>query len=411
MRRLIASIERLTPIQLALLTGLVAQLLFSIGLDQPAKMMFDETHYVPAAEMTFEMLGRRNEEHPLFAKWLIGLSIALFGDTPTGWRTLSTVMGTATVLAIFWIALRLFGSARAAATAAVLTMLNQLVFVHARIAMLEVYWVAFLLLPIGCLVEGYRSPKAGRWLAVAAVLLGLAAGSKWSAIPWIAAIGVAFLFLKLRRGGWPGMSSIGGVALLGGVSALVYLLSFSPALLYASEPLSLGELIPYQRHVYDLQTQALAPHTYQSDWWDWALITRPIWYLYEPIDGIWRGVFLVGNPAIMWGGLVAVLACLRARTPPLLLAAALWAFAYGVWIVIPKQIGFYYYYYLAGTLLSLPLAGAFRHYCASGRRRWIPAAMLGVSAALFVYFHPILSAAALPGEQAFRHWAWFPTWP
>lgn len=28
-----------------------------------------------------------------------------------------------------------------------------------------------------------------------------------------------------------------------------------------------------------------------------------------------------------------------------------------------------------------------------------------------VYFFPIISATALPGEQAFLHWMWFSSWP
>lgn len=403
-------VERLTAWQLALIIALVAQLLFVVDLGQPAKLMFDETHYVPAAHKTFWMLERSNEEHPLFAKWLIGLSTALFGDTPAGWRALSTVAGTATVLSVFWIALRLFGNARAAATASVLTMLNQLVFIQARIAMLDVFMGAFLLLAIGCMVEGYRSPNARRWLIGGAVLLGLAVGSKWAAIPWAAALGLMFLVLK-RRGGWPGVGALGGAALLGGVCVAVYFATFAPALLYAERPLGLAELIPYQLHLYGQQTQVLAPHTYQSNWWDWPLIGRPIWYLYEPVEGVWRGVFLVGNPAIMWGGLAAVAACLWSRKPALLLAAGLWLFAFGMWIVIPKQLGFYYYYYLPAVMLSLALAGAFDHYCRKGSARFIPAALLVAAAGLFVYFYPILSAAPLPNDQAFLNWIWFPSWP
>jgi dolichyl-phosphate-mannose-protein mannosyltransferase len=33
--------------------------------------------------------------------------------------------------------------------------------------------------------------------------------------------------------------------------------------------------------MYALQTQVLKQHTYQSDWWSWPLMIRPIWYFYE----------------------------------------------------------------------------------------------------------------------------------
>ena len=61
----------------------------------PSQPMFDETHYVPAARDIFGMAARANEEHPPFAKWLIGLSMALFGDSPAGFIT-SAVSRTST---------------------------------------------------------------------------------------------------------------------------------------------------------------------------------------------------------------------------------------------------------------------------------------------------------------------------
>src|SRR6476661_7809731 len=113
---------------MALLLALLAELLFAVRLGQPAKLMFDEVYYVPAGRSIFGLAAPANEEHPLLAKWLIGLSAALFGDAPVGWRVLGTVAGTATMLSIYAITLRLFGDIRTAATAALLALLNQMLF-------------------------------------------------------------------------------------------------------------------------------------------------------------------------------------------------------------------------------------------------------------------------------------------
>ena len=399
LNRIVDWLARRSALQLALILALVAEIMFLANLGQPNKLMFDETHYVAAARATFGMVGRTNEEHPLFAKWLIGLSMALSGDTPWGWRVLSTVAGTATMLAIFAIALRLFGDRRAAATAALIAMLNQMLFIQARIAMLDVFMGAFLFAGIAFAMapQGRRST-----LIISGLCLGLAVGCKWAAIPYVALV-CAGVMVATRR--------IAPALWIGGTALAAYFATFAPALGYADNPLRLDELIPYQAHMYALQTQPLAPHTYMSKWWQWPLITRPIWYLYEPVDGVERGVLLVGNPAIMWGGLIAVGACawagLRQRATGPALAAMLYLFAIGLWIVIPKKIGFYYYYYLPALCLSLALAGAFHHY----RGRLVPALFLAVSAALFLYFLPIISSAPLPNDQAFLHWMWFSTWP
>jgi len=407
--RIVTWFSRLGAVEMAILLALVAQVLFLIDIGQPAQMMFDETHYVPAARAIFQMTGPMNIEHPPFAKWLIGLSMTIFGDNPAGWRIIGTGMGTATVLAVYAIALGLFGDIRTAATAGLLTLLNQLVYIQARVGMLDVYMGAFLLAAIALIIHSRgREKGALAMLAAAGLCLGLSVACKWAAIPYVAAACLCFIFLRRRY--WPQIHMLAGLGALGLVSLGAYFLTFTPMLFYAREPVAPSELIALQFTMLELQTQPLAPHNYMSVWWQWPLITRPIWYLYESVACVMRGVLLVGNPAIMWGGLVAVGAALwagfRDRAPVLLFVAALYLFAYGLWIIIPKQIGFYFYYYLPAIFLSLALAGMFQHY----RMRRIPALFLAISAALFVYFFPILSAAELPNDHAFEHWTWFDSW-
>ena len=127
--------------------------------------------------------------------------------------------------------------------------------------------------------------------------------------------------------------------------------------------------------------------------------------------GAQRGVLLIGNLAVLYGGLVAVAACLwgglRERSLPLLAAAGLWLGSYLVWAVIPKSLGFFYYYYLPSILLCIALAVAFDHF--KRARAWDEWFLIAV-VALFVFFFPVLSAAPLSGPGAFHFWAWFPGW-
>jgi dolichyl-phosphate-mannose-protein mannosyltransferase len=171
------------PWLVALLIGIAAQLLFTVHLDQPGGIMFDEVHYVPAAHALIDLSGPRNTEHPLLGKELIALGMDLLGDNPFGWRILPTLAGTATVLGVFaflWILMR--GRMRVAVTGAVLVMLNQSLFVQARTAMLDVFLGAFLLWGLVFLLwamHGTRAQVRWRWCAGAA-LLGLATAVKWA---------------------------------------------------------------------------------------------------------------------------------------------------------------------------------------------------------------------------------------
>ncbi len=420
------------PWIVALLIGLAAQLLFTVHLDRPGRIMFDEVHYVPAAQAILDLSGPRNIEHPMVGKELIAAGMVLFGDNPIGWRIMPSFAGTATVLGVFAFLWLLLGTMRPALIGAALAALNQTIFVQARTAMLDIFLGAFIVWGMVLMLwamKGQGRQVWWRWIAASA-LLGLATGVKWSAIPYIALAAAAFLVIRARdariagrplvsalsgkdQPHWRGLPALPALALLGAVSITVYFLSFFPAFLYASQPLTLSGLFAQQWEMLSLQTQVLRPHTYQSDWWSWPLLIRPIWYFYEWDDGAQRGVLLIGNPVVMWGGLLAVLACywawFRARAIRPLAVALLWTASVAIYVVIPKSLGFYYYYHLSGIFLCLVLATAF-HYFDRGRNRGWEEWFAATSLVAFVYFYPIIAASPLSSDQGFRHWMWFPSW-
>jgi dolichyl-phosphate-mannose--protein O-mannosyl transferase len=424
---------RTRPYLVALLLGIAAQLLFTIHLDQPSRIMFDEVHYVPAAQALLDLSAPRNIEHPLVGKELIAAGMAIFGDNPFGWRAFATLAGTATVLGVFALLWLLMGRRmRPALVGAVLVALNQSLFVQARTAMLDIFLGAFLIWAMVLMLWAMRgSPRQvlARWIG-AGVLLGLAVGTKWAAIPYVALAGLAFLVIRIRdarlakkplahalagkeQAHWPGLPAIPGLLLLGTVSIATYFITFLPAFFYAIGPIDLPGLFRLQAEMYAAQTQVLARHNYESDWWSWPLLIRPIWYFYEWDNGAQRGVLLIGNPVIMWAGLVGVLACFWAwfRTKAIrpLAMALLWTASLGIYIVIPKSLGFYYYYHLSGIFLCAVLAVAFDHFDRGRNKGW-EEWFTALALVAFVYFYPILAASPLQDSQGFNYWMWFSSW-
>ncbi|WP_294203361.1 phospholipid carrier-dependent glycosyltransferase [uncultured Sphingomonas sp.] len=413
MRRLLPLFHRPVPALIALLV--CAQLLFSWRLTTPHKLVFDEVHYVPAARTLLALEGPVNIEHPLLGKALIALGMMIFGDDPLGWRALSTLAGTAVVAGVFGIVWLMTRRTRPAAMAGVLTLVNFMVLIQARIAMLDGFMAAFVVLAVtamGWAMRGSAAQSRWRW-TLGAVLLGLAVGTKWAAVPYLGYAAIGFVLMKRGDASrWPGLHWWSAWVLLGLGAALAYAATFAPAFFYTHDPMTLGRLLPFQAEMYARQTQILPPHTYQSNWWSWPVIGRPIWYFYEVADGAQRGIFLLGNPVVMWGGLVAIAACalgwLRTRDIRLGFAAALWIGGFAVWAIIPKSLGFYYYYYLPAIWLSVALAVAIDRW--RGALRDWDEAYLVAAICLFVYFYPILTAGALAGPRSFLRWAWFTDW-
>lgn len=393
--------------------AVVAQALFCFRLGTPSKFVFDEVHYVPAARKLLTLAGPVNMEHPLFGKTLIAAGMLIAGDDPVGWRIMSTLAATATILSVHAIATLLAGR-RAGLIAGLLALFGNTVFVQARIAMLDTFMAALLAGGLALLLWAVRSARLvwAKWLGGAA-LLGLAIGTKWAALPYVGMVGAGLIILRWWRRQPLSLPVIPALAALGGVAFVTYLLTFLPAFLYISDPLTLASLIPFQGEMYRLQTQVLPHHTYQSNWWTWPLELRPIWYFYEPTDGAQRGILLVANPLLAWGGLVAVAACAwlgwHKRSLAIAAPAALWAGSIAMWAAIPKSLGFYYYYYPSTVWLAVALAVAFSAGDPERKRRW-DEWYVTFTLGLFAYFWPVLSAAPLAGPGAFAHWTWFDSW-
>jgi dolichyl-phosphate-mannose--protein O-mannosyl transferase len=405
---------------IAALFALAALALYLFRIADPAKLDFDETHYVPAVRTLMALAGLANPEHPPLAKWLIGLGMAMFGDNPFGWRVMSAVFGAILVFAGVMAARWLLATRPAAIMTGALLLLSPMLFIQSRIAMLDIFMASFLMLAFWMMAAaahgGFRDR---RHLALAGAFLGCATACKWTAIPLVA---MAVLFyLALRRRGRQAKASgrsqasfIEGLMWLGPFAGLVYLASFLPLMFLRFDAVPLGGILSRQFDMLTLQSSPMASHTYQSLWWQWVLSLRPIWYFYEPLDGIQRGVLFIGNPAISWGGLVALILCLWAwhkqRDGALLAIVLLWAASVAFFIVIPKPVMFYYHYFPASLLLCFAIAGVLDRWFWQKGNRLVPALCIGFCALLFLEFYPIISAAPLGDPQDFNRWMWLDSW-
>nr|WP_240049023.1 glycosyltransferase family 39 protein [Parerythrobacter lutipelagi] len=387
--------------------------------------MFDEVHYLPAARELLTTGGWTNREHPMLGKELIALGIALFGDNAFGWRVLPALFGALALysgMRAMWFA----NLSRFASLAfGVLLGTGFLLFVHARIAMLDVFMAAFFLLALWHCAAAVREPETGRWrLIVAGVALGLAMASKWNVVFLAMLPGLAFFIARLTAGrrrlitsrrGIPvaGMALWEAALLLGVLPLFAYWLTFLPAYFAPENPLEPGGFVALHSEIMRLQASVVKPHPYQSVWTDWLFNLRAIWYLYEPIDGAQRGVVLLGNPLTMLLGIPAMLwaawAGVAQRRWDALAVVLLFAVALGMWPLADKPIQFYYHYFLPSCFLLAALALACDALWQRGWR-WSVLAPLAGSVLVFAYFYPILSAWPLANEMSFTNWAWIDGW-
>ncbi len=401
----------------------------------PSQPFFDEVHYIPAAR---EMLrwwetgegGWLNPEHPPLGKYLIALGIALMGDNAVGWRIMPLAAGIVALGAGMRALWHASANRFACVAFGVLLASGFPLLVQSRIAMLDIFMAAFLMVAAWHFAAAIREPETGRWrLALTGVMLGCALASKWNAAPLAVLPGLTFLaaraaarrrrLLLSRRGApVPGITLLEAFGWLGLLPLGVYALAFVPAYSMGTflRPSLVSEhgLIGAQIEMLRLQSSVITPHTYMSQWPQWVLNTRGIWYLYEFADGAQRGVLLIGNPLTMLAGLPALVWCgwrgIAARDWARLAVVIGYAASLGLWVIAPKPVQFYYHYMMPGTFLLAALALGLAELHRHPRWQWLALSIVAGSLALLAVFLPILSAAPLEGPGSFAKWMWLKGW-
>ena len=204
--------------------------------------------------------------HPPVGKWMIAAGMWLFGpDNPFGWRFGAALTGTLSIFLLALIAQKLFRSLTLGAVAGVLLAVDGHHLVMSRTSLLDIFLMFWVLAAFGALLmdrdDGRRrlavrlgrqaaaSPDgrpgllqlaSGPWLGIrwwrlaAGVCLGLAVGTKWSALFFLAGFGLLTVFwdLSARRiagiHGW-----ISGGILKDGIPAFLSIVPVA-ALVYAA---------------------------------------------------------------------------------------------------------------------------------------------------------------------------------
>ncbi|MET7886490.1 dolichyl-phosphate-mannose--protein mannosyltransferase [Streptomyces avermitilis] len=348
-----------------LLVTLLAGLMRFWNLGSPRAVIFDETYYAKDAWALIhngyeanwakdanDLILQGNGHvaiptdpayvvHPPVGKYVIGLGEWLFGFTPFGWRFMTALLGTLSVLLLCRIGRRLFRSTFLGCLAGALMAVDGLHFVMSRTSLLDGVLMFFVLAAFGCLVvdrdrararlaaalpadadgvvrpdahtaETTRlGPRPWRWLA--GLMLGLALGTKWNALYVMAAFCVMAVLWDVgarrvagaRRPYAAVLRRDTGITFLATVPVAVatYLVSWTGWILSPANgsggyfrnwaatdgkggnwtwlPDWLRSLWHYEHEVYEFHVGLSSPHQYQSNPWSWLVAGRPVSYFYE----------------------------------------------------------------------------------------------------------------------------------
>jgi len=337
----------------------------------PPNYSFDELQYINASRALLAHAANPNPEAPPLGKLFIAAGIKLLGDNPWGWRVPSAFFG-ALALAGFFLWLRLLtGSSPIALTAALLTLLNNFLYVFSRTAMMDIYLVAFMiwgLLACSAAVMLDEIPLARRraFFLAGGICFGLSCASKWNGVDALGIVILACLILlllplvrlsgeiakvaaHLREVGAPWVAASLLVA-----PVLAYAATFAPVMHSVGQSFSIRDFASMNMYIWRFHRAVPGNPPITQQWYRWPFETAPTREL----------SYLVGNWYIMFAGLLAVLICLRrfGRSIPETLIVTLYAGFLLQWGLTPQSCLYYYYYFPAALFLGAAIPVALRQF-------------------------------------------------
>jgi len=404
-----------------------------INLGSPKGFVFDEVYYVDGArdllKYGVEVDGTNPEfiVHPPVGKWLISSGINLFGDNEFGWRFASAVFGTLLILLFARLVHVLFYSPLLTALGAALMALDGLLLVHSRTALLDLFLTFFTLLGI-FLWHRNRHIWAG-------IAFGLAIGCKWSAIYFVAIIGLIAVYRivvasDIRKAVKPIVAKFAQYGLL---PVFVYAMTWTGWFVsdrgwsrqWSTNPLL--SWLHYHSEMLNFHTGLTQEHPYQANPWSWLIMGRPTSFFYAApkecgAKDCAQEVLALGTPILWWVGTIALAVVVGYWIKSLIhhrvdAAATIviigFAAGYLPWFAMQQRTVFTFYAIVIQPFLILAIVYCAKLLLDSALKPVVSQSIVGGIFALivlcFLFFMPLFTAQVITYED-WNLRMWFESW-
>ena len=416
-----------------ILIALASFVLRIINLGLPKGFVFDEVYYVDGArdflKHGVEIDGANPEfiVHPPVGKLLIASGIKLFGDNEFGWRFASAVFGTLLILLFARLVHVLFYSPLLTGLGAALMALDGLLLVHSRTALLDLFLTFFTLLGV---LLWHRNRHI--WAGIA---FGLAIGCKWSAIYFVAVIGLIAVYQILvahdiRKALKPFAAKFLQYGLL---PVVVYTLTWSGWFIsdrgwsrqWSSNPIV--SWLHYHSEMLNFHTGLTEKHPYEANPWSWLVMGRPTSFFYESPKGCGakdcaQEVLALGTPILWWVGTISIAvvvgywikSLIHHRVDSAANIVVLGVVAgYLPWFAMQQRTVFSFYAIIIQPFLIIAIVYCAKLLLDSGLKPAVSQSIVGGIFALivlcFIFFIPLFTGQVITYED-WRLRMWFESW-
>lgn len=424
---------------------------------------FDEIYHARTAYEMIHGLYCYENTHPPLGKAIMAVGILIFGMCPFGWRFMGTLVGVLMIPVIYLLGRRLTKSTWLAAVTTILLTFDFMHFAQTRIATIDVYVTFFIMLMYYFMLKYYQMSfydtplkKTFIPLACSGACMGLACASKWTGVYGGVGLAVVFGVVMLRRymeyryalkdpKGEAvdaetdrrishksiidnyGLNTMKTLVFCVGVFVIVPIIIYASAYIPYNDMGAEGgtknrpfaEKVLYnQSQMYDYHSNLEATHPYESTWYQWPVMSRPILYYLESIDDTYKsGISSFGNPLVWWVGILAFIFMLylifmKKDRIALFLTVGYLA-EYLPWMMVSRCTFIYHYFPSVPFVVMMIGYGIYRLVKPKSPEKNLVNIFASVYAAaaigLFVAFYPVLSGAACSIDYA-EMLKWLDSW-
>lgn len=338
--------------------------------------------------------------HPPLAKLMGATGILIFGHNSFGWRIVNVLLGTGAIYLVYLISKDLLNARRYALLAAGSASLDGLILTQSRINMNDIVALFFILLSFLAFIKYQLKPRTYN-LIFLAFSLGLLIATKWTGLYAIAVFGAWIGLQNITRfRKWPSIF----ISLII-IPAVIYVLSYSQYFILGG---SWKNFLELQNQMWWYNTTLKATHTYQSSWWTWPIMLRPVWYFVDYAGDKIANIYGMGNPILWWLGIPAIIFtayyALKKRDWKLGIIVIGYLTFWLPWARAPRIMFLYHY------LPSVPFFCIALTYCLSKiSNKYLTFSILGLVFVSFAYFYPIWVGIHLP-KTLVNQYFWLSSW-
>jgi dolichyl-phosphate-mannose--protein O-mannosyl transferase len=412
--------------------GALGLLLRLWNLGSPKGKIFDEIYYATNANSLLQNGVELESKsglaqfivHPPIGKWLIAIGIKLFGYNEFGWRFSAAVIGSISIVLMYFTAKKLFNSQLLSFFSAALISMDGLHLVQSRVALLDIFLLFFIQIAVLALLhEKY-------WIS--ALALGLATSVKWSGLYVLIAVALLVLVKDYRKYRYLGFDR--PIIKVIQRNFLFRFLQFGvfPSVIYiatwfgwfftktgwdrswSSNPFI--SLWRYHSEILNFHVNLSDSHPYSANPWSWLIQGRPTSFFYETPNNCGgancsQEILALGTPLLWWAATLALLITFgfwiskRESQAEILLVVV--GASYLPWFAFQNRTMFSFYAIAFEPFLLLCLV-----YLLSKIVKYQRKIVISISAIVlinFIYFLPVFLGLTIT-YNSWHDRMWLPSW-